>query len=139
MRALVVVGCLLIASPAFGQTTTDCSQDYFGNVRCTTNTAPQINWGLLNPPPAPDAGQSFMQGFNEAQVRRREADAVYRQRAEEQARTDKERVDNLASQMLRERTGQMVSAGDCAGAEGLAVASGDFTLGIQIRDYCAGK
>lgn len=135
MRALVVVGCLLIASPAFGQTTTDCSRDYFGNIRCTTNTSPTINWGLLNPRPAPDAGQSFMQGYEDARARRQETER--QRRVDEQAAT--ERVNSLAAQILREKTGQMIVAGDCAGAEALAIASGDFALGLQIKDYCAGE
>lgn len=37
----------------------------------------------------------------------------------------------------RQRVGQLVAAGDCAGAEKLALKAGDFELAETVRGYCA--
>jgi hypothetical protein len=40
---------------------------------------------------------------------------------------------------LSRRAGELVAAGDCAGAERLALVNGDFDLATTIRNYCAAR
>lgn len=48
-----------------------------------------------------------------------------------------ERGRQQRAEQTRRRVGQLVAAGDCAGAEKLALKAGDFELADTVRGYCA--
>lgn len=70
-----------------------------------------------------------------------EHDAAYaqaqRDRLEAQQRGQQDDAARQQRDSLRQRVGQMVSGGDCAGAQSAALEGGDFELANQVKSYCA--
>lgn len=102
----------LIAALA-AQSTTTCTTDYFGTVRCT-NSAPA--------PSAPlDYGAIIRNGMNSVPV------------------YTPPPPPSEAEQALytRRKVGRLIAKGQCGKAEKAALEGGDFELAMQVKAYCA--
>lgn len=120
-RCVIMLG--LVASPALGQATTDCTRDYFGNVHCVTNPSSTVS------PQAPaDYGALLNSG------RAAVPDYDQTQQQELQLRVQQAL---LEAQEQSRKAGQMIAKGDCSGAEQYALKKGNIELARQVRDYCA--
>lgn len=146
MRLILVAAIgWFLASGASAQssTTTDCTRDYGGNVHCTTKPS-GVNWGLLNQQPSqPNAGQSFMNGFEQgqrmrAQIEAQRAAQAARRAAEQQAANDAAVAEAAAAaDQQTKHAAEMIKGGDCAGAEQFALDAANLELAKQVKDYCA--
>jgi hypothetical protein len=142
-RAAIVL--MLAPSIAAAQTqTTDCTTDYFGNVHCTTRQQSGVNWGLLNTTPSqPNAGQSFINGWEQGQRMRAQIEAQRAARAQQQAAEQQAANEASAAQAAQVTTDQMheaahmIKSGDCAGAEQYALSVGNIPLAKEVKDYCS--
>lgn len=145
MLKQIALALALLPSAALAQTsTTDCQRDYFGNVHCTTSQQQGVNWGILTQPQTqPNAGQSFMNGWEQgqrmrAQIEQQRAARAQQEAAEQQAANEAAAAQTaqLANDQMREAA-NMIKSGDCAGAEQYALSVGNIALASQVKDYCA--
>jgi hypothetical protein len=58
-------------------------------------------------------------------------------RLEAQQRDQQDYAARQQRESLRQRVGQMVSGGDCAGGQSAALEGGDFDLANQVKTYCS--
>lgn len=143
-----------LALPAVAQVTsqTECQKDYFGVVRCQTQSNQTANpYKHLN---TPNISDSFWNSYNRA------AEAAARQRAlkqEQEAERSRQSAANaqadaaraqeavaarVAAEIeLQKRQGReaakLVASGNCAGAESYALSEGNLNLAKTVREYCA--
>lgn len=135
MRRSLILALALTSDSAFAQTqTTDCYRDYWGNYSCRTQQQSGDHWRVLQTPP-PDAGKSFMEGFERGQRQRAEMErqrlmALERGRQEAEIRAAEE------ARASTRKASEMVMAGDCAGAEAYALSIGNLVLATQVKDFC---
>lgn len=134
MKAVLAVLAFL-AVPAAAQTNTRCTTS-FGVTNCQTMQQPGvgIDWGLARP--APNAGDSFTQGYQQGQALRAQREAAEAARAQSQA-SERTRIAENNRLYFRTEAGKMVAGGNCSGARDYAAANGEFELAQQIAAYCA--
>lgn len=147
MLSRIATSLLFVPSIAVAQTqTTDCTRDYFGNLHCTTQTNGGINWGLLNQQPTqpqPNAGQSFMNGWEQGQRMRAQIEAQRAARAQQQAAEEAQTIaeaeqrGRALAEQQRQTASQMIATGNCNGAEQYALSVSNLDLAKQVKDYCA--
>lgn len=142
-NVLIMLTFAALSSPALAQQQTNCTTDMWGNVRCTTTGSPTsggVDYSpLLN---QPTAGDSFMKGYENGQRLRAQREAQQREKAAHDARMDQWAAQGEEAERQRQlsrQAGQLVAAGDCAGAEKLALEGGDFALAGAVKSYCTPK
>ena len=125
VRKAALIALLLVASPALGQQT-NChwiSGGWSCESQGRTELDPSLILKSLNPP-IDIAGIMERRQQNQA----RNMAEARQQRLEQQA------VDAQARQV---QVGEMLSTGNCIGAQGLALGAGDIELANQVKTYCA--
>jgi hypothetical protein len=128
---------------------TECRTDYFGVVRCQTqsNQTPNPYSGLnTNQRPIADSVWDSYNRAAEAAAQRR---AIQEQNEAAKAQADAARAQETVAatvaaeielQKLQGReAAKLVAAGNCAGAESYALSVGNISLAKTVRDYCADK
>lgn len=151
----LVAACAFVAViyPASAQVTsqTECQKDYFGVVRCKTQSDQQTNpySAIRTPNYGEDAANSFNRGFEtgariralkeqeEAEERRQEAVTAQADAARAQQAASDAVTSEIEQQKLYGReAAKLVAAGNCAGAESYALSVGSIGLAKTVRDYC---
>ena len=146
VRKAALIALLLMASPALGQHT-NC---HWSGSTWSCDTSP----GRTDLDPtiiqrAYDQGnQQMTDGFNQytrilIERRRAEYKAAEQHRREEaaaseaQAQVDIVRARDERAASLRKTVGEMLSTGNCIGAQDLALGAGEIELANQVKTYCA--
>lgn len=148
-KGMIIAGLALLAAPATAQQNTQCTTT-FGITNCTTTGQPTsggINWGLVDP-------NAFQRGWDDAQKRQQQQQQAIQQQQQiaaqrqqtllmnqhtEQARAQGQQfaAEQASAKALGVQAGHMVAAGDCVGAQKLALDAGDFELANAVKGYCA--
>ena len=146
VRKAALIALLLVASPALGQQT-NCQ--WSGSTwSCDTSPGPTVLDPTIFQRSYDQSYRRVTDGFNQnmsilLERRRAEQEAAEQRRREEaaaaeaQAQVDivRARDDRVAG--LRKTVGEMLSTGNCIGAQGLALGAGDIELANQVKTYCA--
>ncbi len=153
----LIAACAAIAAvaiPASAQVTSqsECQKDYFGVVRCQTQSNQQANpySAIRTPNVAEDTANSFNRGMEVgARIRalREQQEADERRQESAMAQADAARAqeavsDAVAADIEQQKhygreAAKLVAAGNCAGAESYALSVGSIGLAKTVRDYCA--
>jgi hypothetical protein len=132
IRRLLVGALVLAAAPASGQSTNTQCVWIGGTLNCDTRTSPTLDTSIPL-----RAGQG---GLDLAAMAA--AQAAARQQQERQVQEQQvQRYDDRPAVLteLRVAVARRLRAGDCGGAESLALENGEIALATEVREYCATK
>lgn len=132
MRALLFLGCIVVAGSAQAQTTT-CGPE-FGKWVCRTQQPPPNIYGQ-----GMAAFDAQTQRLQEQRAQREATAAAHHQAEldlEEQHRRAGEQASALNAQHVREMVGDQVAQGHCAYAKTLALQAGELDLAEQVVRLC---
>ena len=148
-KVLIIAGVTLVAVPAAAQQNTQCTTT-FGITNCTTTGSPTsggVNWGISDPNAyqrsydrSKAAVDSITNAYRQSErdnAQREQLLAMQQQANQAQAQSQQVAGEQAQARALGVRAGQMVAAGNCAGAQKLALDAGDFVLANEIKGYCA--
>jgi len=141
-HALIAASAIAWATSAPAQQTTDCQPNGIGGVRCTTTGQPSgggLNWGLLDPNAYQRGYDGALRGQQQMQQLIQQQQFANQQRAEARSRAQQTQAqaDQIDSaRALGVQAGQLVAAGDCPGAQKLALEAGDLELANSVKSYC---
>ena len=131
-KSLLLMGAMLIAAPVAAQQNTQCYTSV-GVTNCTTTGQPYgANRVTIDP-------NAFQRGYDQS---RRAVDSVtesFRQAERDRAQAQSQRVttQQMDAHGLGFAAGHLIAAGDCAGAQKLALESGNIELVNGVKAYCA--
>jgi len=146
-KMLLIAGLAALAAPLSAQQNTQCYTSV-GVTNCTTTGQPYgANRATIDP-------NAFQRGYNQSRgavdsvtesFRQAERDraqrqldmAMIRQAEQAQAQSNRPATDQIEAHALGIRAGQMIAAGDCAGAQKLALDAGNFEVANGVKAYCA--
>jgi hypothetical protein len=146
VRKAALIALLLVATPALGQQT-NCRW-IGGTWSCDTSPRRTALDPNLYQRSYDQSYRRTTEGFNEtmrilAERQRAEQEAANERRREEAAASEAQAQAELARARddqaagLRKSVGEMLSTGNCAGAQDLALGAGDIELATQVKTYCA--
>ena len=151
VRRYAALSFMLWATGASAQVSsqTECQTDYFGVVRCQTQSNQTQNpYSAVNTNQK-SVSDSFWESYNRAATATAQRKALQEQKDAAKAQADAARAQGavaaalaaeieLQKQQGRE-AGKLVAAGNCPGAESYALSVGNLSLAKTVRDYCSGK
>ena len=126
VRKAALIALLLVASPALGQQT-NCHW-ISGGWSCESQGRTELDPSIISK--AYDTPQIDIAGLmkKRALLQQRNLEIAHLQRVEKQA---------VDAQARKVQVSEMLSTGNCIGAQGLALGAGDIELANQVKTYCA--